>query len=171
MSAKFPGRPVRAKALNLFGGHPNKPFGKMKKNIYLWVLRALYFFDGFGTPWQNVCFFRGHPRTLACILAIRESWVWLPETDDIASAAGVCQSRLPRRASVEASNNNVTVSAHAERKLFCQYRVLLQVWPFTYSQCPSEHLEEANQDPPKQQRINECVALSPGAKGHPNTSP
>ncbi|CAK9073417.1 unnamed protein product [Durusdinium trenchii] len=42
-----------------------------------------------------------------------------------------------RRATVEASNNNV--------------------WPFTYSQCPSENLEKANQDPPKQQRINECL--------------
>ncbi|CAK9005954.1 Uncharacterized beta-glucan synthesis-associated protein C23H3.11c [Durusdinium trenchii] len=41
------------------------------------------------------------------------------------------------RATVEASNNNV--------------------WPFTYSQCPSENLEKANQDPPKQQRINECL--------------
>jgi len=31
------------------------------------------------------------------------------------------------------------------------------VWPYTYSQCPSNPLEEANQDPRKQQRINECL--------------
>ncbi len=34
-----------------------------------------------------------------------------------------------------------------------------QVWPYTYSQCPSSPLEEANQDPQKQQRINECIHL------------
>ena len=39
---------------------------------------------------------------------------------------------------------------------------IAQVWPYTYSQCPSNPLEEANQDPRKQQRINECPTTSDG---------
>ncbi|CAJ1334257.1 unnamed protein product, partial [Effrenium voratum] len=31
------------------------------------------------------------------------------------------------------------------------------VWPYTYSQCPAENLDAANQDPRKQQRINQCL--------------
>jgi len=34
-----------------------------------------------------------------------------------------------------------------------------KVWPYTYSQCPSDQMDNANQDPRKQQRINECTGL------------
>ena len=52
----------------------------------------------------------------------------------------------------------------SEKHLFqdysqCPVPSCTKVWPYTYSQCPPDQMDKANQDPRKQQRINECTSL------------
>ena len=75
----------------------------------------------------------------ACVFAF--AWLWFGEWSRKAKKHS--RSRRPVRSGEAAQ------------------RMAPEVWPYTYSQCPAENLDAANQDPRKQQRINQCKSPSP----------